>query len=186
MPNRSAVGEWRRLVAHLVWDQGVAGSNPVSPTIDRKVYSRPSMLGRAFIILCRLKAAIERETDGLRPRITSCGSLAIYRSIRTICEILPNPQRLWGNRAAAIPRRRPYHLGYCVTPTVITPSGLGAMEVGLVLDEERQRFVVLTFKEPGGEPLLVTFTVPIFQNYVEHLVRTAKAANEEANWVIPG
>ena len=28
-----AVGEWRRLVAHLVWDQGVAGSNPVSPTI---------------------------------------------------------------------------------------------------------------------------------------------------------
>lgn len=32
-PNRSAVGEWRRLVAHLVWDQGVAGSNPVSPTI---------------------------------------------------------------------------------------------------------------------------------------------------------
>ena len=31
--NRSAVGEWRRLVAHLVWDQGVAGSNPVSPTI---------------------------------------------------------------------------------------------------------------------------------------------------------
>ena len=27
------VGEWRRLVAHLVWDQGVAGSNPVSPTI---------------------------------------------------------------------------------------------------------------------------------------------------------
>jgi hypothetical protein len=59
------------------------------------------------------------------------------------------------------------------------------MEAGLVLDEEGQRFVVLTFKEPGGEPLLVTFTVPILQNYVEHLVRTAKAANEEANWGIP-
>ena len=56
------------------------------------------------------------------------------------------------------------------------------MEAGLVLDEEGQRFVVLTFKEPGGEPLLVTFTVPILQNYVEHLVRTAKAAN----WGIPG
>ena len=27
------VGEWRSLVAHLVWDQRVAGSNPVSPTI---------------------------------------------------------------------------------------------------------------------------------------------------------
>jgi hypothetical protein len=79
-----------------------------------------------------------------------------------------------------------HHRGYCVTPTVITPSGLGAMEAGLVLDEEGQRFVVLTFNEPRGEPTLVTFTVPIFQNYVEHLVRTAKAANEEANWGIPG
>ena len=26
-------GEWRSLAAHLVWDQRVAGSNPVSPTI---------------------------------------------------------------------------------------------------------------------------------------------------------
>jgi hypothetical protein len=56
------------------------------------------------------------------------------------------------------------------------------MEASLVLDEEGQRFVVLTLNEPGGEPLLVTLTVPIFQNYVEHLVRTAKAAS----WGIPG
>ena len=26
------LGVWRSLVAHLVWDQGVAGSNPVTPT----------------------------------------------------------------------------------------------------------------------------------------------------------
>jgi hypothetical protein len=26
------LGEWRSPVAHLVWDQRVAGSNPVSPT----------------------------------------------------------------------------------------------------------------------------------------------------------
>ena len=70
--------------------------------------------------------------------------------------------------------------------TVITPSGTGAMEAGLVLDEDGQRFVVLTFKEPQGEPVLVTFTVPVFQNYVEHLVRTARAAGEEANWGVPG
>lgn len=70
--------------------------------------------------------------------------------------------------------------------TVITPSGTGAMEAGLYLDEDGQRFVVLTFKEPKGEPTLVTFTVPIFQNYVEHLVRTAKSADVEANWGVPG
>ncbi len=28
-----AFGEWRSLVAHLLWEQRVAGSNPVSPTI---------------------------------------------------------------------------------------------------------------------------------------------------------
>jgi hypothetical protein len=27
------VGAWRSLVAHLPWAQGVAGSNPVAPTI---------------------------------------------------------------------------------------------------------------------------------------------------------
>ncbi len=26
---------WRSLVAHLVWDQGAAGSNPVIPTIKK-------------------------------------------------------------------------------------------------------------------------------------------------------
>ena len=29
---RYRIGKWRRPVAHLVWDQGVAGSNPVFPT----------------------------------------------------------------------------------------------------------------------------------------------------------
>ena len=31
-----SVGEWRSLVAHLLWEQRVAGSNPVSPTILRR------------------------------------------------------------------------------------------------------------------------------------------------------
>jgi hypothetical protein len=69
---------------------------------------------------------------------------------------------------------------------IITPSGPGAMEAGLVLDDDGGRFVVLKYKEPGGDAVIVTFTVPIFQHYVEHLVRTAAAADVDANWGIPG
>ena len=29
------IGKWLNLVEHLVWDQGVAGSNPVFPTIKK-------------------------------------------------------------------------------------------------------------------------------------------------------
>jgi hypothetical protein len=32
LSSRSVVGEWLSLVEHLVRDQGVGGSNPLSPT----------------------------------------------------------------------------------------------------------------------------------------------------------
>jgi hypothetical protein len=73
-----------------------------------------------------------------------------------------------------------------VAEIVITPSGPGAIETGLMIDETGTRFVVLTFTEPGADPVLVTFTVPIFENFYRHLGRTAEAAVDEANWEVPG
>ncbi|KQU45146.1 hypothetical protein ASG67_15840 [Sphingomonas sp. Leaf339] len=59
------------------------------------------------------------------------------------------------------------------------------MEAGLMIDETGMRFVVLTFKEPDVDPVIVTFTVPLFQDYVSHLVKTAEAAGDEFNWRLP-
>jgi hypothetical protein len=65
---------------------------------------------------------------------------------------------------------------------VISPSGPGAIEAGLMIDETGTRFVVLTFKEPEADPVIVTFTVPIFQGFAAHLGTVADAALDEANW----
>ena len=67
---------------------------------------------------------------------------------------------------------------------VISPSGPGAMETGLMIDETGTRFVVLTFREPDADPMIVTFTVPLFQEYVRHLAKTAEAAGDEGNWAM--
>jgi len=69
---------------------------------------------------------------------------------------------------------------------VISPSGTGAIEAGLMIDETGTRFVVLTFKEPDADPVLVTFTVPIFQGFAAHLGTVAVAALDEANWQVSG
>lgn len=65
---------------------------------------------------------------------------------------------------------------------VISPSGPGAMETGLMIDETGTRFVVLTFKEPDADPVIVTFTVSLFEQYARHLQTVAEAATVEANW----
>ena len=40
-------GAWRSLVAHLLWEQGVGGSNPLAPTRKINNLRRPS--GRFFM-----------------------------------------------------------------------------------------------------------------------------------------
>jgi hypothetical protein len=71
-----------------------------------------------------------------------------------------------------------------MSEVVITPSGPGACEAGLMIDETGSRFVVLTFREPEADPVIVTFTPELFERYVGYLNRTAEAAKAEANWAI--
>ena len=67
---------------------------------------------------------------------------------------------------------------------VVTPSGPGGCEAGLMLDEHGTRYVVLTFKEPDGDPVIVTFEVALFRDYLAVLKRAADAAGDERNWTM--
>ena len=52
-------GEWRSLVARLLWEQDAAGSNPVSPMrkkVSPQLTSLPLRKGR-FFIACTAKAS---------------------------------------------------------------------------------------------------------------------------------
>ena len=48
----AAIGEWRSLVARLLWEQDAAGSNPVSPMrlkVSPQLTSLPLRKGRFFV-----------------------------------------------------------------------------------------------------------------------------------------
>jgi len=72
-----------------------------------------------------------------------------------------------------------------VAEIVITPNGSDALDAGLMVDDAGRRFVVLTFREPGHDPVLVTFNVPMFEQYADYLARAAAFARDERNWRAP-
>ena len=62
---RATIGEWRSPVARLVWDQEVAGSNPVSPTTTRlSADTNPPAI-------CYLESHIRMPTAPRFPRLQS-------------------------------------------------------------------------------------------------------------------
>ena len=65
---------------------------------------------------------------------------------------------------------------------VVTPSGPGACEAGLMLDEHGTRYVALSFRESGGDPVIVTLEAGLFGRYLAVLNRTAEAIADERNW----
>src|SRR5680860_1187328 len=67
---QSICGTWRSLVAHLLWEQGVAGSNPAVPT-------EGSARGGAHIAGPPTRAIPERDAKGaVRPRPAASGAPA--------------------------------------------------------------------------------------------------------------
>ncbi len=54
LPRPRTVGEWLSLVEHLVRDQGVGGSNPLSPTNLNVIRSVASVSDREQSLFCSL------------------------------------------------------------------------------------------------------------------------------------
>jgi hypothetical protein len=53
--NRGSVGVWRSLVAHLLWEQGVQGSNPCTPTIISPATRFPGFFHARPVCLIKLR-----------------------------------------------------------------------------------------------------------------------------------
>ena len=74
------VGAWRSLVAHLLWEQRVGGSNPLAPTTNRgaPAGSGPPISGRMKEKDSNLRVGFRRRdspADGQRPALPSRSSL---------------------------------------------------------------------------------------------------------------
>ena len=63
-------GAWRSMVAHLLWEQGVAGSNPVAPTIKRS-RGHTTMWCDLFLFLRPMAAMPQGVPAGLGKRVQS-------------------------------------------------------------------------------------------------------------------
>ena len=67
-------GAWRSMVAHLLWEQGVAGSNPVAPTIKRS-RGHTTMWCDLFLFLRPMAAMPQGIPAGLGKRVQSFPSV---------------------------------------------------------------------------------------------------------------
>lgn len=65
---------------------------------------------------------------------------------------------------------------------VITPEGRDAIEAGFLIDEDGKRYVCVRFERPNDHAAIVTFTVPLFEDFARHMNNIATAARDESSW----
>ena len=80
-----AVGVWRSLVARLLWEQDVAGSNPVTPTI----FLRHS---QSFGANCASWGILASRSNASGAHICGCGSMVELQPSKLITRVrFPSP-----------------------------------------------------------------------------------------------
>ena len=55
-------GVWRSLVAHLLWEQGAGGSNPLTPTTFTLPATAPLCGFCAGTVFSHIRSAVQEET----------------------------------------------------------------------------------------------------------------------------
>ena len=89
-------GAWRSMVAHLLWEQGVAGSNPVAPTIHKN--RRSAVTSWPLFVFSAAKICLREQeqtcsASGQAGPCRVCPAAAAGRG-RGIC--LYSPEGVWG------------------------------------------------------------------------------------------
>lgn len=70
-----------------------------------------------------------------------------------------------------------------MSEVIITPEGHDAVQVGTFIDDDGDRFVVLTFTDPAKpDRYIVTFTPTLFRDYAAHLGRIAGDLDNPDIW----
>ena len=65
---------------------------------------------------------------------------------------------------------------------IFAPQGRDAIQLGGLIDDEGQRFVVMTFADEAGDEVIVTMLIPLFQDFARHTADMAKASASRAFW----
>lgn len=98
-------GAWRSMVAHLLWEQGVAGSNPVAPTIHKN--RRSAVTGWPLFVFSAAKICLRAQeqtcsASGQAGPYRVCAAAAAGKG-RGRC--LYSPEGVWGGNPAGMQRQ---------------------------------------------------------------------------------
>lgn len=65
---------------------------------------------------------------------------------------------------------------------IIAPLGSDAIEIGGIIDDDGQRFMLLRFNDGSGNPVTVSMLIPMFQAFAAHCAQAAKASATRDFW----
>lgn len=69
-----------------------------------------------------------------------------------------------------------------MTERFFAPQGPDAIEVGTIIDDDGQRFVVMRFNDGAGDAVIVSMLIPMFQAFAAHIGKMAEGSSTRDWW----